>query len=198
MGLGDATPQQVGLPRVASTRVEGHRDPYDEGRICASRGERQAHHTLFSRGQFSSPPGLGCGSLDVTFTLLRARLLKPHEEFLPELVEETRQAIEADGFVREPLLVEKEHHVILDGHHRYGALLELDIRWIPVYLVDYEDDAVRVETWPGGDVDRVTKEEVLEAALSGNRFPPKTTRHRVELPPGDARVKLKDLRAPES
>ncbi len=134
----------------------------------------------------------------MTFTLLKARLLKPHEEFLPELLEETRKAIEADGFVREPILVEREHYVILDGHHRYGALLELGIRWVPVYLVDYADDGVRVETWPDAFIDRVSKREVVEAALTGTRFPPKTTRHRVELPPGDARVKLKDLRKSES
>ncbi|MDX1534220.1 MAG: ParB/RepB/Spo0J family partition protein [Thermoplasmata archaeon] len=146
----------------------------------------------------SSPPGRGCGSLDVTFTVLKARLLKPHEEFRLELLEETRAAIEADGYVREPLLVEQEHYVILDGHHRYGALLALGIEWVPVYLVDYDDDAVRVETWPNAQVEKVTKREVVEAALSGKRFPPKTTRHRVELPPGDARVRLKDLRRPAS
>lgn len=149
-------------------------------------------------GRFFSPPGRGCGSLDLTFTLLEARLLKPHEEFLPELLEETRKAIEADGYVREPILVEREHYVILDGHHRYGALLEIGTRWVPVYLVEYTDDAVRVETWPDAIVDHVSKEEVVEAALSGNRFPAKTTRHRVELPPGEARVSLKDLRERES
>ncbi len=134
----------------------------------------------------------------MTFTLIKARLLKPHETFLPELLEETRQAIERDGFVREPILADREHYVILDGHHRYGALLELGIRMIPVYLVDYHDDAVRVETWPDADVDRVSKRDVVKAALAGTPFPPKTTRHRVELPPGDARVSLKDLRKPES
>ncbi|MFQ5986549.1 MAG: ParB N-terminal domain-containing protein [Thermoplasmata archaeon] len=134
----------------------------------------------------------------MTFTLLEARRLKPHEEFLPELLEETRKAIEEDGFVREPILAEREHYIILDGHHRYGALLELGCRWVPVFLVDYDDDGVRVETWPGSVLDHVTKEEVVKTVLAGNRFPPKTTRHRVDLPQKDARVNLEDLREPVS
>ncbi|MFQ6012216.1 MAG: ParB N-terminal domain-containing protein [Thermoplasmata archaeon] len=124
--------------------------------------------------------------------------MKPHEEFLPELLEATRKAIEEDGFVKEPILAEREHYIILDGHHRYGALLELGCRWVPVFLVDYDDEAVRVETWPDAILDHVTKQEVVEAVLAGRRFPPKTTRHRVDLPQTEARVNLEDLRDPGS
>lgn len=149
--------------------------------------------TLFTHGDaFFSRPSRGCGSLELTFTLLDARVLKPHEEFLPKLLRETREAIEKEGFVRQPILVERDHYIILDGHHRYGALLELGCRRIPVYIVDYFQDAVRIDTWPDASVDRITKKEVVEAVLRGERFPPKTTRHRVELPE-DAPVNLEDL-----
>jgi hypothetical protein len=113
-------------------------------------------------------------------------------------LEETRRAIEEDGFVKEPILAERTHYIILDGHHRHGALLELGARWVPVFLVDYDDEGVRVETWPGSVLDHVTKEEIVEAVLAGKRFPPKTTRHIVDLPDRGARVNLKSLRETES
>ncbi|MFQ5908200.1 MAG: ParB N-terminal domain-containing protein [Thermoplasmata archaeon] len=153
---------------------------------------------FLAAGQLFRLPGQGCGSLDVTFTLLEARLLKPHEELLPELLEETRKAIEEDGFVKEPILAERTHYIILDGHHRHGALLELGARWVPVFLVDYDDEDIRVETWPDAVVDHVTKEEIVETVLAGKRFPPKTTRHIVDLPDRGARVNLKSLRENES
>lgn len=121
-------------------------------------------------------------------------VLHPHEALIPELLKETREAIEQDGFVASPLLVEETHHIILDGHHRYQALKELGCRRIPVFLADYADPAITLETWPGAIVERVTKEEVVEKVLAGDVYPPKTTRHRVRdsLPP--RRVSLDDLR----
>jgi hypothetical protein len=90
--------------------------------------------------------------------------------------------------------VENRHYIILDGHHRYQALLDLGCKRIPVYLVDYFQDAIRVETWPGAIVDHITKEEVVEAVLRGKLFPPKTTRHILETPLEDYPVNLEDLR----
>lgn len=132
--------------------------------------------------------------MEVKFALLEAHLLRPHESPNPELLEETREAILREGCLRRPLLVEGSRFVILDGHHRYHALLRLGCRRIPAYVVDYFQDGVRVETWPGAPVDRVAKEEVLRRAVEGDLFPPKTTRHVVSVPLEDAPVSLEDLR----
>lgn len=136
----------------------------------------------------------GPDGLEVEFTLLPADRLRPHESLNPELLAETEAAIDREGVVREPLLVEREHYVILDGHHRYEALVRLGCRRIPVYLVDYGDDAIRVETWPEAAVDRVTKEEVIQRALRGDPFPPKTSKHVVDGALDAAPVKLESLR----
>ncbi len=132
--------------------------------------------------------------MEYEFALLEAGLLKPHERSIPELLRETTEAIRADGFVRAPILAENRHYIILDGHHRYEALLALGCSRIPVYLVDYAHDDVQVETWPGAILDHVTKEEVVERALSGETFPPKTTRHVLRTPLPDAPVELGELR----
>ena len=44
--------------------------------------------------------------------------------------------------------------------------------------MDYlNDDSITLEVWPGCGRDVLTKAEVIEMALSGACFPPKTSRH---------------------
>lgn len=105
--------------------------------------------------------------------------LRPHEEIRPALLIELRDQIRKDGVLKRPILVAEEDLVILDGHHRVEALRSLGARRIPAYLVDYASGAVHVTTWPDAAVTRVTKAEVLRRGRTGDRFPPKTTRHTV-------------------
>ncbi|MBI4416881.1 MAG: ParB N-terminal domain-containing protein [Euryarchaeota archaeon] len=120
--------------------------------------------------------------------------MRPHERTQPPLVKSTAKAIQADGFLGRPILVESKHHVILDGHHRWEALKVLGCSKIPVYLVEYADDGIGLTTWPGAIVSHVTKEEVVDRGLRGDLFPPKTTRHLVQGELPDVRVPLEDLR----
>lgn len=128
------------------------------------------------------------------FAILEARDLRPHEALIPELLDETKVAIERDGFVKIPILVEERHHIILDGHHRYQALLDLGCRKIPVYLVDYYQQDIEVKTWPGAILDRVTKDDVVAKVLAGGVFPPKTTRHVLHSHLREIKVRLEELR----
>ena len=76
------------------------------------------------------------------------------------------------------------HHV--HGHHRYAVAQRLELARIPVVCIDYlEDDSVELELWPASDLESITKQEVIDMALSSNLYPPKTTRHRISdhLPP---------------
>lgn len=136
----------------------------------------------------------GSGNVKYELVILEAHLLKPHEQSIPELLEETMEAIRREGYVRAPILVENRHYVILDGHHRYHALVGLGCKRIPVYLVDYFQEDIRVGTWPGAIVDHVTKEEVIKRVLDGELFPPKTTRHIVKTDLRDSPIMLDDLR----
>ena len=64
-------------------------------------------------------------------------------------------------------------------------------------LIDYlEDDSIELDIWPNCGRATVTKDEVIEAALSGNLFSPKTSRHRLSdhLPP--IAVPISRLRKP--
>ncbi len=118
--------------------------------------------------------------------------LRPHERTQLSLLRRTVREIVREGRIRLPVLVEREHLVILDGHHRYEALKRIGCRKIPCYVVDYDSKEIGLTTWPGAVVDRVTKEEVVEHGLLGQLFPPKTTRHLYEPFP-ESPIPLRDL-----
>ncbi len=80
-----------------------------------------------------------------------------------------------------PILIDRESHTILDGHHRHWAARMLGVKKIPCVVIEYlSDSTVQVETRrPTITVD---KSEVLIRSRSGNLFPHKTTRHIYTLP----------------
>ncbi len=125
--------------------------------------------------------------------VLDIRIPKPHEQTRPELLSQLTDEIERDGVLKVPVLLEREHYVILDGHHRWEALRRLGCKRIPAYVVDYSSEEISVTTWPGAIVATVTKEEVVARGVRGDLFPPKTTRHLLKEKLPESPVPLKDL-----
>jgi hypothetical protein len=112
--------------------------------------------------------------------------LKPHERIKErnrnKLLDMTKRW---NGYTK-PLIVDKRTGAILDGHHRFSIAALLELKRLPVICVDYlADENITVETWPGSGRDELTKDEVIEMSLSGELFPPKTSRHTIadHLPP---------------
>ena len=86
------------------------------------------------------------------------------------------------GGLYEPILVDRETKTLLDGHHRYNTALHLGLKFIPGIEVDYlEDESIQVESWPGKEEMKITKESVLSMAKSENLFPPKTSKHSISF-----------------
>jgi len=57
---------------------------------------------------------------------------------------------------------------------------------LPVIKVDYLiDDGIELDLWPGSNLESLTKQEVIDMALSESVYPAKTSRHRFSdhLPP---------------
>jgi hypothetical protein len=72
---------------------------------------------------------------------------KPHEEVIGTLVESIADAIRIQGFIRDPLIVDRDEFVILDGMHRYSSLKLLKCRFAPCCLVDYDSPLIKVGSW---------------------------------------------------
>lgn len=123
--------------------------------------------------------------------------LKPHEEIVSSSrVAGLRRSIISWGRYTEPLLVDRATGAILDGHHRHMVGIQLQLKQLPVVLVDYlKDSTIEVDVWPNSTAfESLTKEQVIEMSLSSNNFPPKTSRHKFSdsLPP--ISIPLKTLR----
>lgn len=131
--------------------------------------------------------------------LVPVEWLKPHEEIKPRNRDKLLEMTKRWGGYTKPLIVDRTTGAILDGHHRFSIALELNLAQLPVIAVDYLlDDTIEVDVWPSSGLESLTKEKVIEMSLSGNVFPPKTSRHRIadHLPP--IHVPLEVLAEPAS
>jgi hypothetical protein len=72
-----------------------------------------------------------------------------------------------------PLLVEKNHNLVLDGHHRLEVARLLGLKKVPVVLFAYDD----VKLWSLRKNHVVNRQIVIEKANKGELFPYKTVKH---------------------
>ena len=127
--------------------------------------------------------------------LVKMNWLKAHEEIQEKKVIELHEMTLRWGGYTKPLLVDSKTGTILDGHHRFEVGKKLNLELIPAILTDYlNDNGITVTTWPNSKLKSIEKEEVIKMALSGNLFPPKTSKHSLSeyLPP--IMVKIEDLK----
>lgn len=111
--------------------------------------------------------------------LVRIEELREHEQYDPEHLEELLAEIVRDGVLKRPILVDERSKTIIDGHHRYNSMKRLGKRYIPAYLIDYRSEDIVVEPWDNRPP--VTKDDVLRAAFTGQKLPPKSSKHMVRV-----------------
>lgn len=105
--------------------------------------------------------------------------LKEHEEVRPDYLEALKNEIQSDGILKMPICIDKSTCIILDGHHRLHALKRLGCKKIPCVLVDYRSSDIKVTAWREGEM--ITKEKIIDMAISGRRMPSKTSKHMIAL-----------------
>ena len=127
-------------------------------------------------------------------TLVNIEWLKPHEEIKIKNRDKLLDMTKRWGGFTKPLLVDSQTGSILDGHHRYSVALSLELKRVPVILIDYlEDDEITVDVWPGCGLQSISKQDVINMCLSEELYPPKTSKHTIanHMPP--IHVLLEDL-----
>jgi len=114
----------------------------------------------------------------VKVELVPVETLLPHEKVQEHRVDNLEKMTLRWRAYTKPLLIDRATGTILDGHHRTKVAQRLDLQCLPCVMVDYlEDEGVSLTVWPNCGKESLEKEEVIEAALSGNLFEPKTSRH---------------------
>ncbi len=73
--------------------------------------------------------------------------LKPHEEVIEKVVQALSEEIRDTRVVHDPLMVDQDDYVILDGMHRYNSLKQLNCRFAPCCLLDYDSPQIKVGSW---------------------------------------------------
>ncbi len=115
--------------------------------------------------------------VDIVF--IRIEELREHEEIRPHYLEELKNEIVSDGILKMPIAVDRKTFIILDGHHRLHALKRIGCKRIPAILVDYHSPDIEVIPWREGE--KITKEMIVDTALSGKRMAPKTSKHMIRV-----------------
>ena len=114
--------------------------------------------------------------------LIPVKKIRSLEKVFPHHYENLKKMIYESGYIKHALIVEKDHHIVLDGSNRHLFLALEGFKYAPVHFVDYSDSHVRVGS---NRVHRivinspvtVTKQEVIRRGITGDLYPPRTTRH---------------------
>lgn len=80
-------------------------------------------------------------------SLVKIDALKPHEETIQAGVRGLAEEMFREKIVRDPLIVDRDEFVILDGMHRYNALKLMECAYAPCCLIDYASPLIRVGAW---------------------------------------------------
>jgi hypothetical protein len=83
----------------------------------------------------------------MSLEIAELKSLLPHEEVVPAFLEKLSQDIEKDGFLKHPIIIDRDSKVILDGNHRTEAMKKLGYDYIPVCAVDYGNPLIQVKCW---------------------------------------------------
>ena len=70
--------------------------------------------------------------------------LKPHEQVDKRRLRDLVNKLEKTKTLKNPVVVEKETKIILDGHHRVEAFRIFKLKKIPAVLVSYKNSGVKV------------------------------------------------------
>lgn len=109
-------------------------------------------------------------------------MLKEHEYPEPSHLKRLLEEMRSGGVLRRPIAVDKNTNVILDGHSRFNCLKLLGCKIVPAYLFDYGMPEIIVRPYRRGE--KISKDDVITAGLTGKKLPPKSSKHMVRLNSG--------------
>ncbi|KAB8028625.1 ParB N-terminal domain-containing protein [Fluviispira multicolorata] len=118
--------------------------------------------------------------MNISLELIEIEEIIPHEDTDSLAIDILLSKIKSDGYWSNPIAIDKNTRIIMDGHHRVEVARKMGIRRIPCYLLSYEDNYISVVNWKTNDIFEVKK--ILETAITGNKLPVKTTRHIITIP----------------
>lgn len=114
--------------------------------------------------------------------LVELEKLKPLEKVFPNHLKNLTAMILDSKIIQSSIIADKKTGIVLDGSHRYVFFLQNGYKYAPVRYVDYDNENIRVGSMliHRHLIDHkniLSKVEIKNRGLTGNLFPPRTTRH---------------------
>jgi len=108
--------------------------------------------------------------------------LKPLEKVFPNHLKNLSKMIFESKIIQTPIIADEKTGIVLDGSHRYVFFLQNGYIEVPVQFVNYNNENIRVGSMLihrhlVDEQNSISKNEVVKRGLSGDLFPPRTTRH---------------------
>jgi L-serine kinase (ADP) len=188
--VGGSAPLLVSGSGTAAAAAEKIINEYKEsGESSADAGEKvfseaevvelmRRQHSMLARENDQHMQQVSGSSMKYFLKVTPLADIHAHEEVLPERVDQFHDFILSYG-LNNPIcipaiIVDISTNVIIDGHHRYYTLRRLGLQEVEMLFIDYRNEDIVVESTAN-----ITKEVIIEAALSGKLVRPKLTRHLV-------------------
>ncbi|MEM2986407.1 MAG: ParB N-terminal domain-containing protein [Candidatus Caldarchaeum sp.] len=95
-----------------------------------------------------------------TITLADTENLHPHEQSIPQAVARIAEDIAQKERFIDPVIVDAETGLVVDGTHRVEAAIRLGLGKIPVYTVDYMSPRVVLAGWGRAASKNISKDEL--------------------------------------
>ena len=83
----------------------------------------------------------------IDLDVVRLPDIVPHEDTIPSFLSSVTQDMLRTGFQRDPILVDRNSMVALDGMHRRAALSRLQAKYALCAFYDYSDSEIKLERW---------------------------------------------------
>lgn len=115
-------------------------------------------------------------NLFVSNELLSVSKILPHEEVVMERMDKLVNYLTSlkPYIIIPSILICSKTNMIIDGHHRFYALQKLGYEKVPITRINYDSNLIKTHI-----EDTITKNNLLEAALSGKMLPPKSSFHHI-------------------
>jgi ParB-like chromosome segregation protein Spo0J len=115
-------------------------------------------------------------NLFVSNELLCVSKILPHEEVVIERMDKLVEYLTSlkPYIIIPSILICSKTNMIIDGHHRFYALQKLGYEKVPITRINYDSNLIKTHI-----EDTITKNNLLEAALSGKMLPPKSSFHHI-------------------
>ena len=115
-------------------------------------------------------------NLFVSNELLSFSKILPHEEVVMERMDKLVEYLTSlkPYIIIPSILICSKTNMIIDGHHRFYALQKLGYEKVPITRINYDSNLIKTHI-----EDTITKNILLEAALSGKMLPPKSSFHHI-------------------